>query len=130
MNYDDFLGKVQAKARLAGPDDAVNATRAALTTLSERLFGGESDDLASQLPTEIARFVERTAHTQDDYDLEEFFRRVTEREGVRQSDAVHHVRAVLDVLQEAVTAGQIRHIRDQLPPEYQQLFEAGSEGQL
>jgi uncharacterized protein (DUF2267 family) len=36
----------------------------------------------------------------------------------------------MEVLQDAVTGGEIDDIRSQLPPEYGPLFEAGSQGEM
>lgn len=64
------------------------------------------------------------------FSLEEFFKRVSAREGVDEPEAVYHARVVIDILQDAVTGGEIEDIRSQLPEEYAPLFEAGSEGQM
>ncbi|MGM0669506.1 MAG: DUF2267 domain-containing protein, partial [Gemmatimonadota bacterium] len=56
MNYDDFVGEVQHRARLPSSGDAVKAIRSTLETLGRRLHGGEARDLAAQLPEEIARY--------------------------------------------------------------------------
>jgi uncharacterized protein (DUF2267 family) len=129
MQYDEFIGQVQHRARLAATDQAVRATRATLETLGERLFGGEADDLAAQLPEEIGIYL-RQAQSNEKYSLDEFFKRVSEREGVELPDAVHHARAVISVLCEAVTPGELQDVRAQLPDEFDPLFEAGSEGNM
>lgn len=56
MKYDEFMGMVQNRARLASTGEAVRATRATLQTLGQRLFGGEAKDLAAQLPQEVGDF--------------------------------------------------------------------------
>jgi uncharacterized protein (DUF2267 family) len=43
---------------------------------------------------------------------------------------VFHARAVVDVLKDAVTSGEIDHLRAQLPPDYNKLFETGSTGRM
>ena len=63
------------------------------------------------------------------FNLDEFFNRVTDREGVDKPEAVFHARAVLEVLQEAVSPGQIEQIRHQLPGDYFPLF-SGSQGHM
>ena len=52
------------------------------------------------------------------------------RRGADLPRAVYHARVVMEVLQEAVTKGEIEHVRSQLPGEYEALFEAGSQGQM
>ena len=44
--------------------------------------------------------------------------------------AVYHARVVMEVLQEAVTKGEMDDVRSQLPDEYAPLFEAGSQGEM
>ncbi len=53
MQYDEFIGQVQHRARLANSEQAVRATRATLETLGRRLFGGEMAHVRSQLPPEF-----------------------------------------------------------------------------
>jgi uncharacterized protein (DUF2267 family) len=126
MQYDQFVGQVQHRARLASSGEAVRAIRATLETLGERLFGGEAENLASQLPMEIGRFLLERRQSER-FDLNEFFRRVAIREGVDYPEAVFHARAVLDVLDEAVSPGLIQKVCAQLPDDYDRLFEIGGE---
>jgi uncharacterized protein (DUF2267 family) len=63
--------------------------------------------------------------------LEEFLKRVNEKDGgVDQPRAVYHALVVMEVLQEAVTEGEMDDVRSQLPDEYAPLFEAGSQGEM
>lgn len=59
MQYRDFLGQVQHRARLGRLQDAVTATRATLETLGERLEGGQGNHLAAQLPQEIGLYLQQ-----------------------------------------------------------------------
>lgn len=129
MQYDEFLGAVQHRAEFGTRSEAVRATRATLEVLGQRLFGGEADHLAAQLPSELGYYLTQAEPSQA-FDLDEFFERVSEREGVDLPDAVYHSRVVLSVLREAVTAGELEDVLAQLPEEYTRLFEAGSEGAM
>jgi uncharacterized protein (DUF2267 family) len=62
------------------------------------------------------------------FSVDEFFQRVSDREGVDLPQAVFHTRAVIEVLQKALTKGEVNNIRAQFPAEYKRLFEAGSLG--
>lgn len=64
------------------------------------------------------------------FSLADFFDRVTEKEDVDKPVAVQHARAVINVLQEAVSGGEIDGLRAQLPEEWDPLFEQGAEGDL
>lgn len=128
MKHDEFIGQVQHRARLASRGDAEIVTRATLETLAERLSGGEADDLASQLPRGIAEYL-RTEFAGEGmrFSMEEFFERVSRREGVDVPKAIYHARAVTGVLSEAVSPGEMADLRAQLPREYARLFEPDRE---
>lgn len=131
MQYEQFVGQVQNRGRMASQGEAVRAICATLETLGERLADGERPHLESQLPSGIGAYL-RLAHQQERFGLQEFFHRVAKREGggVDVPDAAHHARTVFEVLQEAVTPGQLQHVRDALPDEYVPLFESGSQGEM
>lgn len=128
MKCDDFLRMVRSRAGLKSKDEAMNATRATLEVLSQRLFGGEAHDLASQLPSEFQPFLQQVQYT-DSFDLDEFFRRVSEREGVDLPTAARHARAVVSVLLTAVSPGEMEDVLSQLPDSYDPLFQLGFEGE-
>lgn len=97
--------------------------------MGERLYGNQADHLAAQLPEEIATYIDM-AEQKDSFSVQEFFRRVAERENVDLPESAHHARAVISTVQDAVTAGEIDHVLDQLPEDWNELFEAGSEGEM
>ena len=131
MKYDEFIGQVQHRARLASRAEAERATRATLETLAERLVGGEAHDLASQLPRELAHALQLPdAGIGAKLTLEEFFELVSEREGVDLPAAASHARVVIGVLTEAVSQGEIKDVRIQLPAAFAQLFNVANEGDL
>jgi uncharacterized protein (DUF2267 family) len=131
MQYGEFLGRVQHNARLASQEEAVAATRAVLTALGERLDGGLRHNLAAQLPQELGRYLEEAEAGSLAGGAQAFTHRVgelLEREG-DGGRVVHATRAVLDVLEEAVTPGQWEKVLAQLPPEMDRLATAGSHGE-
>ena len=129
MQHDEFIGEVQARARLASRGDAERATRAVLETLGERLAGGQPHNLAAQLPEEIGRHLEDRQGV-GKLSLHDFFEKVSERTGADLPDAIHQARAVIAVVGEAVSQGEMEKVRQQLPEEYAPLFESGSEGKM
>ena len=130
MLTQEFLGQVQNKAELATLGEAMRATRATLETLAERLGPDEARHLAVQLPHEIQLFLaDGGTPMPERFSLDEFLQRVCAREGVALPDSVHHVCAVIDVLTEAVSPGEIVDVLDRLPDDYRLLF-AGSEGKM
>ncbi len=132
MKYDEFIKEVQTRGHMESHQEAEKATRATLQTLAERLAGGEPHNLASQLPPELAEHLRYEGEeTSNPFSLEEFFKRVNEKDGgVDQPRAVYHARVVMEVLQEAVTEGEMNDVRSQLPDEYAPLFDAGSQGEM
>jgi uncharacterized protein (DUF2267 family) len=128
MTYDKFVGEVQSRARLGSQGAAVRAIQATLQTLSERLDPGESKDLASQLPREFASYLQTSDHGVR-MSLDDFFHKVSGREQEDLPASVYHARVVAEVLQEAVSAGEIADVLSQLPPDWAPLF-AGSQGDL
>ncbi|MDI3269334.1 MAG: DUF2267 domain-containing protein [Bacillota bacterium] len=128
MNYDQFVGEVQHKARLGSSGQAVSAIRATLTTLAERLSPGMAENLAAQLPPEIGRYL-LDAKGPQRFSPEELVDRVAEREVADPPRAAYHIRAVLDVLRGAVSEGQWEKVRAQLPEEWEDIIAAGPFGE-
>lgn len=129
MQFDEFVGKVQNRAKMPSSMEAVNAIRATLVTLGERLHGGEPGDLAAQLPQEIGTYL-LYPDKNETYTLKEFFERVADLEEVDYPDAVYHARAVIETVDEAVSGGGIDDALEQLPDEYEALFTSGTDGKI
>ena len=128
MQYQEFVQRVEEQVNVTQPATdtqraAENAITATLETLSERLTGGETNDLASQLPTELQAPLQRTGEEQaEDFSLEEFYERVAEREGIDIETARQDASAVMTVLGLALTPSQLDDVRAQLPEEFNALF--------
>lgn len=128
MTFDKFVGEVQHRAQLGSLGEAIAAIRATLQTLGEKLDPGEAKDLAAQLPREIGFYLDTRQHGLH-MRLDDFFQMVSQRAEADLPDAVFHVRVVFEVLQEAVSAGEMADVRAQLPNEWAPLFE-GSAGRM
>ncbi len=126
MNADEFVAGVRTVAGLEDGGQAREAIRATLSTLRERLAGNEPNNLADQLPSEVAEPL-RGEGGQDNFSLDEFYDRVAEKEGVGREEAMRHAQAVGAVLQQAVTAGEMNDVRWQLKDEYAELFGSGAD---
>lgn len=127
MKFHNFVGQVQHRAQLASEGDAIRAIQATLQTLAERLDPHEAKDLAAQLPREFASYLDTPNHSVR-MSLDDFLHKVSEREHESLPQAIYHARVVVEVLKEAVSAGEIKDVRSQLPREFSDLFEAGSRG--
>jgi uncharacterized protein (DUF2267 family) len=128
-----FFGAVTLEALLDGvadraglfPDGARRATEAVLETLAERLAAGEVDDLIALLPLELhaplARGKQHGNGKAVRMPLDDFVRRVAEREGISLEAAREHVAAVLATLRELLPDAEWRDMTAQLPRDYEAL---------
>jgi uncharacterized protein (DUF2267 family) len=130
MKYDEFIERVQSRAELESSDQAVLAARATLITLAERLSGEEPAHLASELPRELGRFISDRPpffiRSGESFSADEFYDRVSIREGEETETAVRHACAVMAVLKDAVSPGELEDIKAQLPEDYDSLFGIGA----
>ena len=57
----------------------------------------------------------------------EFLLRVCAREGIDLSESTHHARAVIDVLTQAMSPGELADVFDRLPDDYRRLLAGSAE---
>ncbi|MBE9080438.1 DUF2267 domain-containing protein [Romeria aff. gracilis LEGE 07310] len=125
MKYNEFISEVQDRASLDSQAQAERATQATLQTLAERISGDETDHLCAQLTQELAQYLQQGKQEPKSgqvFSLEEFVQRVSDREQVTLPAATQHARLVLEVLQKAVTPGEISDVRSNLPADFEPLF--------
>lgn len=134
MKHDEFIGQVQARARLDSRGAAESATRATLETLAERIPPETASKFASELPPEIGEHLRRVATAPDlpptgvRFDSREFVARLAERSGADEPKAAHEARAVMEVVGEAVSEGALNKVLASLPDDVTRLIAAGSSG--
>ncbi len=127
MKYDEFIKHVQSFSQVESLDEVKRAVRATLQTLAERIPGNEASKLAEQLPEEMAtHFQGREGQTGSPFALKEFYRRVSDKEGIDPAAAVIHVRAVFAVLNSAVIPADFSEVQTTLTEDYEELFAAPS----
>jgi uncharacterized protein (DUF2267 family) len=121
MSPDEFRRRVAERAGL-DEDGARRATDAVLVTLAERISGGEVEDLIGRLPLELhapLREGDALSHgAARPMSLDDFLRRIAEREGFTPAEARRHARAVFMTLREAVGEREFLDVSAQLPLEY------------
>jgi uncharacterized protein (DUF2267 family) len=122
-NEDDFLTTVEQLADV-GRERATRATQATLATLGERIAAGEARDIAEQLPPEPAAWIAATGNPEP-FDVDEFLRRVAEREGVDVETAERHARAVFEALRRTITAAEFEDMQAELPRDFAPLLPRG-----
>ncbi|MFC4019176.1 DUF2267 domain-containing protein [Micromonospora sp. GCM10011542] len=127
MEYQDFINAVATRAKVP-EDQAAILTRATLQTLADRISAGQAENLAYQLPDGLDDHLRKPPpHRRDEhatsFGLEEFVRRVGDRQDVDRALAGAGVGAVLSTLREAVTRDQFEDAVAQLPKEFRQVLE-------
>lgn len=129
MQYETFVKDVQTLANLPSSGDAVKAIRATLQTLGARILDDERNDLAAQLPQEIAYYL-REVPNFERFSLPEFYERISAMEDVDIPAAKYHAQAVIAVLVSAVSSGEIADVLAELPVEFRVMFEESVEQAL
>ena len=122
MQFDDFIARVQEQTGFDTREEAIQVTRAVLETLGERLNRKVRNGIEVQLPNQLKEFLLAREENSDGYGLEEFYNRIGARADLKYSDATQRTRQVLSVLREAIPAGELEDIREDLPPDYGALF--------
>ncbi|GCE49365.1 uncharacterized protein (DUF2267 family) [Thermosporothrix hazakensis] len=132
MKADEIISKVMKRAEIGSRVEAKNAIQATVETLSEHLTAEECQNLSAQLPPEIADSMRssRPGGEAERFSLDEFFQRVSQREDVGLQEATRHTRVVCAVLAEAITIGQLDHLKAQLPNDIARLFDVQNEGEI
>jgi uncharacterized protein (DUF2267 family) len=125
VDYESFVITVAEAAHL-DLDAAERTVRATLQTLGDRIAPGEAADLAAELPAQAAGWLATDTPAQP-WDLDEFLRRVAEREGVDPATAAAHAGAMFLALWRAVGRSEFDDMTSELPREYDQLLPKGRE---
>jgi uncharacterized protein (DUF2267 family) len=121
VNYAEFLEAVEKRAGMP-VTEAANVIRATLTTLTERISGGEARDLATQLPEEFRGYLHKEVDFAEQLDLVEFLNEVGVRAGTDDDRSAEVARAVLTTLREAVSAEDLKGLESELPKDVRRLL--------
>lgn len=122
MKGHDFLARVRERGDYADTAEAERVTTIVLQQLGTRLAGGESKDLAGQLPAEVQPPLLDAPQESASFGVEEFLSRVAEATGASEETARWDASAVLSTVAEAVSGGQLNQVLTQLPSAYASLF--------
>ncbi|MFI6266568.1 DUF2267 domain-containing protein [Micromonospora sp. NPDC051006] len=123
MENSEFIDSVAKRLRTSA-EQATAITRATLTTLAERIEGGEAKDLAAQLPEELSGYAYGPPGETGRFSFNSFISQVSGRAEVDAAAARDGVRAVFDILREALPPGAYDDIVTQLPQEFWQLTDS------
>jgi uncharacterized protein (DUF2267 family) len=122
--FERFITAVRLGTELDRPA-AERTAQAVLTTLCERISGGQADDLVQRLkPPDgfVPGTVTLRTRPADRFGLDEFLRRVSEREHVADDVARAHATTVLTAVRLVVPPKEFADAVDQLPAEFEQLW--------
>ena len=128
----EWLEELVRKGAFEGEQQAYSWFRAVLHAIRDRLTVEEAAHLASQLPMLVRGFYYegwRPALAPNEWStLDEFFGQIRKSLHAAPQEEVGDMRrstgAVLTLLTEKLTEGQVRHVREQLPKEVQELWPA------
>lgn len=118
--YERFLATIQRGAEL-DRDHAERAAMATLVTLAERIPRGRAQELAEDLPERLRDWLADAKDRPEDFRVEEFFRRVADREEVDGATAAQHARIVFRALSRVAPAYELDDLVDELPHEFEPL---------
>lgn len=124
MTMATFVEQVQQRAGLSSQQEADRLVRATMSTLSERVTGGQVDDLSPALPPELRTELTRFTGQATSFDKNTFLDRITgEIDTVDLGEAERQVRAVLSVLRSWAPGREIEDTIAQLPRDLADLFD-------
>lgn len=113
MKFRQLIDEVQNKSGFSS-EESIDALECMVESLAVHLNEGDRKYFAAELPTELHDIAlsvgptERTAH-------QEFIEQFMEQQGIEEKEAKKQILFSWDALKHAVSAGQIAHIRAQLP---------------
>lgn len=113
MGFRELIKTVQIKSGFSDKESK-EALELMVESLAVHLTEGERKDFASQLPHELkdmALSVYATKQNSREGIIEQFMR----TQGIEEDHAKKQIHSAWDALKEALTRGQINHIRAQLP---------------
>ncbi|MEV7007827.1 DUF2267 domain-containing protein [Streptosporangium sp. NPDC051022] len=120
MEYEEFIDTLKQYADL-GTEEAERAARATLETLGERLSTSEGRGVLQRLPARAKPWIQ-PERDPEPFDVDEFLRRVAEREEVDVEVAARHAREVFWVLGEVVEPEAVADMAACLPEDFDSLI--------
>jgi uncharacterized protein (DUF2267 family) len=119
--YERFLTTIRNETGL-DRDRAERAAMATLESLAERISKARAQELAEDLPERLRFWLQDAKEKPEHLHVEEFIRRVAEREEVDRETAARHARAVIRALARVAPAYEIDDLVDELPHEWEPLI--------
>lgn len=111
MQYREIVKTVQAHSGFSD-QESERALRLVVESLAAQLTDDEREDFASQLPAQLQELALQAVPGR--VEPEELCEELSELEEIEESHAKKQIFAVWEALKEALSDGQIHHIRNQL----------------
>jgi uncharacterized protein (DUF2267 family) len=125
VDNSEFIDSVAKRLRTSA-EQATAITRATLTTLAERIEGGEARDLSAQLPEELRAYAFAPRDKAQRFGLDVFVQQVSGRAEVDGALARAGMRAVFDTLREALPPREYDDVITHLPAEFWELTDSAA----
>ena len=116
MGYRELIKKVQAYSGFSD-SESKDALETTVESLAIHLNEGERKDFASQLPQELQDLALSVLPTEQN-SRQDIIEQVMEVEHIDESRAKKQLFASWSALKDAITSGQIEHIKAQLPNKF------------
>ena len=121
QEFSELVDDILAAGPFADRSQAEGAVRATLTTLRQRLLDDESRLLEVELPEECADLLHE-GHYEFDFDLAEFYRRVSAHEHMATGRGLEHSQIVCRTIARRLPASTLQRLRRHLP-DFAELFQ-------
>jgi len=127
VEHGEFIEAVQRRAHIDASERAEHIVMDTLKVLAEYLSEDQAQNLASQLPPQIAQYLStERAGFAEGFPLSEFVERAGERTDARDPEqAASYTRAVMRTVEEVIAASEAGGTRSPLPQELSPLLERG-----
>lgn len=119
MQYHEFVSRLGQRDGIDNPEQVSSVV---LEELGRRLAGQEPSQLAAQLPAELKQPLNKHTGAADKFDVDEFFRRIADREGSGPDYGRAHAAAVLGTTATFDSGGELDDVRSQIPGGFRQLL--------
>lgn len=121
MDYDRFIDRVEERAELWSRDKVEQVAQTTLEVLGETLSTSERTWVMTRLPEPLDDALTRTWGGQR-FDLEEFYDRISQREGLVVDFAGQQARLICTVLSEELDAEVLDYLIAHLPTPFPALL--------
>jgi uncharacterized protein (DUF2267 family) len=123
---DDVLHAIAKRANLPREIGAPDALSAVMCTLSRRVSGGEARNVYLGLPESLRPLVAQCILHRDErasvFDRDEFIARLSDHLATDAATAEAIARAVFAAVRSAIPDSEVRHVADQLPDDFRELW--------